>query len=188
MASTYQQAPHYVTQAHSAAASAAEKVSLPSLKSLNFQYGSPQSQESPPPQSGPSPSEHVPAPPVYAGRHDSASWGRGPPPPPQPQGHYAQAMPPPSKPAVKSSKQPVYRSENYARPEPTGHKPNGTWSAPPSTFQAPSAPAPSSSADAASQAPLKRGRTDSTLSASPGRSPHVSTILGVLETRALFNV
>lgn len=173
MASAYQQPPHYVSQAHSAAASAAEKVSLPSLKSLNFQYGSPQSQESSPPQSGPSPSEHAPPPPVYAGRHDAASWSRAPAPPPQSQGHYAQAMPP-QKPNPKGNKQPVYRTA-YARPEHTEHKSNGTWSAPPSTFQASSAPPPASSSDAASQGPLKRGRTDATLSASPGRSPHVST-------------
>lgn len=180
MASAYQTSSHYsVTQSHPAAPSVQERPNLPSLKDLNFTYNSPQSQDGPPPQNGPGQSEHAPPPPAHSVRHDTASWVRAAPSGSQPPSHHGQVMPPPPQKPSKSSKQQAYRTEGYTRLEQASHKPNGAWAAPPQAY-APQPPQPvagGSQSGAAQQAPLKHGRTEPTVSASPGRSPHVSTLL-----------
>ena len=138
---------------------------LPSIKELHFTYHrSPPNQGSQPAQNGPE-HQQPPQPGHPPARHENVSWGRTPPShPPGPQ--HSPTMPPPP---------------DHARPtQQSGHKqPEAAYPQPgrPYASQAQvhrgAAPAPRARADH-SQSSSKRGRSSSTVSASSGRSPHVS--------------
>lgn len=161
MTSTYQP-PHSYSHPPPPPNNMSDNVRLPSLKDLNFQYRSPGSQESPPLANGPPPpSEHG------RSRHEVASWNRPPPPQSSVNGAPVSASHETSKSHLYTPQktETAYMTPGLPASQQPGSNvsgPNGAASAPPRGDMPPQS--------------LKRTRSPA-VSASPGRSPHVSEAL-----------
>lgn len=137
---------------------------LPSIKDLNFPTQLPSQDATPVPNA----SEHGSHQSAHSARHQHPAWSRN-----QQQqssngsSQHNTSMPPPPDP-VKSSHKTSHKTDGGYAPPGMHYQPEGT--------QAPNgAVAGHVRGGNVSQASSKRGRSGSTVSASTGRSPHVST-------------
>ncbi|KAI0682555.1 hypothetical protein BC835DRAFT_861895 [Cytidiella melzeri] len=136
---------------------------LPSIKDLNFPT-------QPPPQEGtpvPNSSEHGSLQSTHQARHQHAGWSRNAQAANNASSQHASAMPPPPDPVKMSHKPSRKQSDGGYAPvglQYPSESPQGTDGTAPSHVRSNSASHPSS----------KRGRSSSTVSAAPARSPHVS--------------